>query len=488
MSRRSSVAGDQQRVRSLGKGRKSEPLAQHRPEDVACDMCVGMKRRAAKSCLSCLASFCEAHLQPHYESPVLMKHKLVAAAGQLQEKICTHHDKLREVFCRTDQQCICLLCMMEEHKTHETVSAAAERTEKQKQLAATLMRSQSKIQGRVKKWQNLQQAVEALRHSAQTAMEENERIFSELVRAIERRHAEVRELIRAQEKAVVTRAVGVLDQLEREIAELRRRHAELEQLAHTDDHIHFIQSWQSLSAPSGYEDVSNITVNSLSSFGPTRKAISELKERLADTCKGELLKISAAVKEVDILQAQEPQTREDFLQYACQLTMDPATAHSNLHVTEEGTRVRMVSDPRPCSESPDRFENWQQVLCREGLSGARCYWEVELRASEADVAISYRGISRKGVSNECSFGWNDRSWSLYCSDSKCSFVHNNSSTAVPLPGSSRIGVYLDHGAGVLAFYAVSDTMTLLHRLQTMFTEPVYPGFGVWGYGSTLKLL
>ncbi|XP_035271049.1 E3 ubiquitin/ISG15 ligase TRIM25-like isoform X14 [Anguilla anguilla] len=266
------------------------------PGDVACDFCNGKKHKAVKSCLVCLASYCETHLQPHYESPAFKKHKLVKATGNLQEKICSHHDKLLEIYCLTDQQGICYLCTMDEHRGHDTVSAAAGRTEKQKQLGATRNKFQQKIQEREKELQDVRQAVRSLKRSAQAAVEDSERIFTDLIRSIERRRSEVKELIRDQEKAAVSRTEGLLERLEQEIAELRRRDAELEQLSHTEDHIHFLQSCQPLCVPPGPDDLPSITVSPHISFEAVRKSVSELKEQLEDFCKVELVKISESVQ------------------------------------------------------------------------------------------------------------------------------------------------------------------------------------------------
>ncbi|KAJ7998054.1 hypothetical protein DPEC_G00218560 [Dallia pectoralis] len=117
------------------------------------------------SCLVCLASYCETHLLPHYEVAPLKKHKLIKATTQLQEKICCHHDKLLEVFCRTDQQCICYQCVMDEHKGHDTVSAAAERTEIQKQQGFSQQKVQQKVSEIEKKLNDLQQAVHFIKVS-----------------------------------------------------------------------------------------------------------------------------------------------------------------------------------------------------------------------------------------------------------------------------------------------------------------------------------
>ncbi|KAJ8358008.1 hypothetical protein AAFF_G00043610 [Aldrovandia affinis] len=312
------------------------------PGDVACDVCTGRKHKAVKSCLVCVASYCETHLQPHYESPAFKKHKLTPATGHLQEKICSHHDKPLEVYCRTDQQCICYQCLMDEHRGHDTVSAAAGRTEKQKQLGATQRESQQRIQEREKELQDLRQTADSLTRSAQAAVEDSERIFTELIRSFERRRSEVKELIRDQEKAEVSRAERLIEQLEQEIAELRRRDAELEQLSHTEDHIHFLQSYQATGGR---------------------------------VCKGELVKISQTVEKVHIL---EPRTREDFLQYSCQLTLNPNTANRRLRLSEGNREVTCVGQDQSYPDHPERFDYWAQVLCREGLSG-RSYWEAEWR-------------------------------------------------------------------------------------------------------------
>ncbi|XP_059391402.1 tripartite motif-containing protein 16-like [Carassius carassius] len=446
--------------------------------DVQCDVCTGRKYKAVKSCLMCLNSYCQNHLEQHESWFKGKRHSLTEATGRLQEMICQKHEKILEIFCRTEQKCICVLCAMDEHKNHNTVSAAAQRTEKQRQLKKT----QKTLQQREKYLQQLRETVESHKVSAQTAVEESERIFTELIRSIERSRSELIRLIRDQEKTAVSRAEGRLERLEQEINDLRRREAELEQLSHTQDHIQFLQSFPSLSALPESTDVNDDLFCSLVSSDGLRESVHQLRDKLEDFCKEELKKISDRVTITNIV----PRTRNDFLQYSRQLTLDLNTVNKWLVVSESNRVITDTDILQFYPDHPDRFDVCQ-VLCRESVCG-RCYWEVEWSGCEGVfISVSYKSISRKGQGYECKFGSNDQSWSLYSTPSRYSFGHNNIWTSVPVESiSSRIGVFVDHSAGTLSFYSVSDTMSLIHTVQTTFTQPLYPGFWV-NSGSSVKL-
>ncbi|XP_026790839.3 tripartite motif-containing protein 16-like [Pangasianodon hypophthalmus] len=455
------------------------------PGDVKCDSCIGRKRKAVNSCLVCQASYCEDHLQPHYQSPAFKKHKLVEACAERKEKICSQHDKLIEIYCRTDQSFICYLCTMDEHKGHDTVSTKAERTEKQNELKEEQMKSQQRIQEKQKEVQELKQTVDTIKMRSQAAVDDSERIFTELISSMEKKRSEVKKLIRAQEKAELSRAERLLKQLEQEIADHKRRVTELEQLSHTHDHIHFLQSFPSLCVPPGCEDSPSTTVNQHLSFDGVKKSLSDLKKRVEKICEKEFNKIRPQAAAVQMILPSEPKSREDFLQHFSYLTLDPNTAYRKLVLSEKNRAMTCSGTDQRYSDHPERFDYWIQVLCKESVCG-RCYWEVEWSGFGVYISVSYKEISRKGKGNECMFGRNSQSWSLRCSSSSVCFWHSDIETELQGPASSRIGVYVDHSAGTLSFYSVSDTMRLLHRVHTTFTQPLYAGFCTF-YNSTVRL-
>ncbi|CAL8345233.1 unnamed protein product [Merluccius merluccius] len=457
------------------------------PGDVECDVCAGgRKRRAVRSCLVCLASYCEPHLQPHYESAAFKKHRLVPASETLRETICPRHDKLLEVYCRTDRQCICYLCLTDEHKGHDTVLAETEIHEKKTRLGEMKRHSQHKIREREREAQELRQAIMSLTRSTRTAIEESDKVFTELIRSIELKRFEVRELMGVQERTAVRQAKELLAKLEKETNELKRRDAELEKLSDTEDHVQFLQSCESLSAPPEAGDLPSVTVDPNLNFDLVMAAVNDFKSLLQEVCQGGFSSIFERVKDVDPLHNSNPRTRDDFLQYYNDLLLDANTANPYLILSEGRRGVRTWTEPQAYPENPERFTRWAQVLCRAGMAG-RCYWEVEWRGGGGvSVGVCYKGMAREGAGSDCKLGHNSKSWSLDCSPTACSFHHNKDVVAIAIPCANRIGVYLDYRAGVLSFYSVPEEMILLHRVRTTFTQPLFPGFWV-GLGSTLRL-
>uniref|UniRef100_A0A4W5N9Y5 Uncharacterized protein n=1 Tax=Hucho hucho TaxID=62062 RepID=A0A4W5N9Y5_9TELE len=128
--------------------------------EVACDVCTGTKLKALKSCLECLTSFCEIHLQPHQRVAGMKRHKLIDPVENLEDRLCKKHDRLLELFCRTDQTCVCQFCTETDHKTHHIVPLEEEFGERKAQLGKTEAQVQQMIQERLQKVQKIKHSVE----------------------------------------------------------------------------------------------------------------------------------------------------------------------------------------------------------------------------------------------------------------------------------------------------------------------------------------
>ncbi|XP_073799973.1 uncharacterized protein isoform X1 [Danio rerio] len=207
--------------------------------DVECDACTGNKQKAVKSCQECRNSYCPDHLQQHESLFRGRGHNLMEATGRLQEMICPQHNKVMEIYCRTDQRCICVLCLVDEHKHHDTVTTAVARQEKQKQFGEAQRNIQKKILEKTKDLKQMRDAMESHKHSAQMTVEDSERVFAELIRDIEKRRSEMTKMIREQVKAAKSRAEEHVARLELELDNLKFKDSELKKIVETKDHINF---------------------------------------------------------------------------------------------------------------------------------------------------------------------------------------------------------------------------------------------------------
>ncbi|XP_028457975.1 tripartite motif-containing protein 16-like protein [Perca flavescens] len=412
--------------------------------------------------------------QPHSGVVPFKKQKLGEASTQHPKKTCPHQ---LEVFCRTDHYCICYKCAFEQHKGHDTVSAAKEMAEKQKKLGGIRQDNKERIENVEKYVKQLQKEVEATSRSADKALENCEMMSTEIDR-LTKKNADVKQQIKTDQEREVNRAKELQKKLQQELAALRRREDNLEKLSHTRDNVQFLRVYFSLPDISTSAIIPDINIRPLQHFDDVTTTVSDAIAKLKDSYGKELNKISGAVSKVYVLLPQDPRFQ-----------MDPNTASTTMVLSEENRKATSVQDDRSYPCHPDRFMDRPQVLSSRPLPSGPRYWEVLWGGLGVTVAVAYKGIARTG--EESIFGNNDKSWALESVAKGAysfNFKHNGKKISLSGPQFSRLGVYVDYKAGILSFYSVSETetITLLHKEKTTFTQPLYAGLGVFYKGSTAE--
>lgn len=99
--------------------------------------------------------------------------------------------------------------------------------------------------------------------------------------------------------------------------------------------------------------------------------------------------------------------------------------------------------------------------------------EIELSGEGAHVGVTYKSIDRKGEESVDCITGNDFSWCLGRNRRGLSAWHADVETPLEDTGIAKIGLYIDFFQGSIAFYNVTDTMTLLHKYKADFIEPLY---------------
>ncbi|TDH09994.1 hypothetical protein EPR50_G00092170 [Perca flavescens] len=245
-----------------------------KPAEVPCDVCTGTKLKALKSCLVCLASYCETHLEPHLTMSGLKRHQLIDPVENLEGRMCTKHDKLLELFCKKDLMCVCMLCTISDHVLHDVVHLKEEYEEKKAELGKTEAEIQQMIQKRQLKIQEIKHSVELSEEDADREIAEGVQVFTALKESVERNQAELIDTIKEMQRKTEKQAEGFIKELEQEISELKKRSTEVEQLSQSEDHFHFLQSFAFLNTALPTKDWTKVKVHP-----PIKGTVLDLVER-----------------------------------------------------------------------------------------------------------------------------------------------------------------------------------------------------------------
>ncbi|XP_042340328.1 E3 ubiquitin-protein ligase TRIM21-like [Plectropomus leopardus] len=424
-----------------------------KPGKVPCDVCTGTKLKALKSCLVCLTSYCETHLEPHLTMPGLKRHQLIDPVENLEYRICTKHDKPLELFCKTDQTCVCTLCPVSDHKMHDVVPLREEYEGKKVKLEAEI---QQMIQERRLKIQEIEQSVNLSVKDAKKEIAEGVQVFMALKESVERSLDEFIKTIEKKQKTTQKQAEVFIKELEQEISELKKRSSEVEQLSRSEDHLHLLQSVQSLKAAPPTKDWTQVRVRP-SYKGTVVRAVSQL----VDTLRKEMKKpLDTELKRVQ--------------QYAVDVTLDPDTAHPALILSDDGKQVEHGDGWKNLSDNPERFSVCAYVLGKQNFCSGRFYFEVQVKGKPTwSLGVVRESINRK---REITLSPQNGGWTI--------FFHENEYVALDAPPVSlslksrpqKVGVFVDYEEGLVSFYDKDAAALIYSFTGCSFTEKLFPFF------------
>ncbi|XP_042246929.1 E3 ubiquitin-protein ligase TRIM39-like [Thunnus maccoyii] len=430
-----------------------------KPGEVPCDVCTGTKLKALKSCLVCLTSYCETHLEPHLTASRLKRHQLMDPVENLEDRMCMKHDKPLELFCKTDQTCVCMLCSVLNHKTHDVVPLEEEYEGKKAELGKTEAEIQQMIQKRRLKIRKIKRSVNLSKKDANREKAEGVQVFTALKESVERSLNELIETIEEKQRTTEKQAEDFIKELEQEISELMKRRSEVKQLSRSEDHLHLLQNFPSLKAAPPTKDWTEVSVRPPSYEGTVVRAVTQLEETLSK----EMKKLLA---EVELKRVQ---------QYAVDVTLDPNTAHPKLILSDDAKQVNYGDVKKNLPDNPKRFSNCPCVLGKQSFSSGRFYFEVQVKGkTDWALGVARESINRKG---KITLSPEDGYWTIWLRNRNEYKALAGPSVCLSLKSQpQKVGVFVDYKEGLISFYDVDAAALIYSFTGCSFTEKLYPYF------------
>ncbi|XP_030200375.1 E3 ubiquitin-protein ligase TRIM39-like [Gadus morhua] len=426
--------------------------------EVPCDVCNGTQLKAVKSCLVCLTSYCQSHLKPHQRVAGLKKHRLVEPMDRLDDRMCKEHDRLLELFCKTEQVCVCRLCTVTDHKSHPVIPLKEEYEVKTAQLGKIEAGVKQLIKERQKNIQDIKDTVKRSKADADREITDGVQVLTALMRCIEKCRDDLNQMVKEKLKSTVKQAEDLIKGLEREIEDLTNRSSEVKQLSHTKDHLHFLQAFRSLKDPPPTRDWTTVEVRPPSYVGTLRRSLDQLEETLNMEMK--------KLRDAELKRVQQNEV---------DVTLDPDTAYPWLTLSEDGKQVHDGGVKKKLQDNPKRFTRCVYVLTRRSFSSGRFYFEVQVKDKTGwSLGVVRGSIARKGLTHQNpETGY----WTLLYYQDGLVFS-DNPSVRLPLRAElQKVGVFVDYDEGLVSFYDVEARVHLYSATGCTFSEPLYPFLG-----------
>uniref|UniRef100_A0A1A8RD37 Uncharacterized protein n=4 Tax=Nothobranchius TaxID=28779 RepID=A0A1A8RD37_9TELE len=451
---------------------------------VQCDFCIDPRNAATKSCLECLSSYCNDHLESHYTDSALRRHTLVGPVANLVDNVCKEHHKLLKLFCRDDGVVLCDICVSSHHTNHDVVPVQWGYNNMQDMLGELEIKVQRKIQERLQKVQNMRTSVEKSKREAQEVMAKGTQDLSELVFEMEKIQLELVRVVEEKRKTAEEEAEGLINRLEREISDLKETATKLEKLKQSKDLPSFLQSYQNQPLLPPTMDLSGFVFTKHLEIQHThtslRRSISQLRTL-----------VSQMNKEINRFSSCPDASNEVMLQYMQQhevnIVLDPETAHPLLSVSADGKRVWYNSGTGLWGNQilrPNTFTVHLAALGQRGFSSCKFYFEVFVgQKTEWCLGVATASIQKNGAmvrDSGCGL------WSIWFLMDKFE-TFSSPGVSVHAGKVEKVGVFVDWDGGEISFFDVVKATPIYSFTECLFSEELYPYFNPCDneYGSNL---
>ncbi|XP_074479620.1 E3 ubiquitin-protein ligase TRIM21-like [Sebastes fasciatus] len=434
------------------------PRQASKNDDVPCDICQGNSVMAVKSCLACQMSYCEIHLTPHLRDSVLTKHRLTDPATFVTSHLCRIHNKVLDKFCKSHQTPICIKCRELDHKHHEIISIEKESKRVRTQMKKSEAEFQQMIQTRIKKLEEINTSAKLSKVNKELEIQKSIEVVTMVISVIEKNQASLIEKMEQKQEVAEKTEGELIKELGQEINELQRRRSELQHLEHSDDPLHILQCFPSLSSPLFSRDWSEVRAQPDGYIGTVRRAFT----KLVDVC--HTLEKKLAAEEMS-----------KTYQYEAHVTLDPVTASGWLSLSADGKQVSLSHQqkkPAP-PDDPLRFDSCVSVLGKQSFTSGKHYWEVQVGdKTDWDLGVARESINRKGaitVRPDCGY------WAI-CrrKGGSLSACAGPSVTPHLQETPQKVGVFLDCDEGSVSFYDAEAKAHIYTYGECGFNEPLYP--------------
>ncbi|CAL8289671.1 unnamed protein product [Lota lota] len=429
------------------------------PAEVPCDVCTGTELKAVKSCLMCLISYCQPHLEPHQRVAGLKKHQLVEPMDRLEDRMCKKHDRLLELFCKTEQVCVCHFCTEGDHRSHPVVPLKEEYEMKRAQLGKIEAEVQQMIQEKKRKIKEIKDTVEMGKKDADQEIADGVQVLTALICCIEKCRDDIHQTVIEKLKSTEKQAEDLIKELEQEIEDLVSRSSEMKPLSHIKDHLHFLQAFRSLKNPPPTRYRATVEVRPPSYVGTLRRSLDQLEE----TLNMEMKKLCGAAE------------LKRVQQYEVDVTLDPDTAHPCLILSEDGKQAHDGGVVKKLPDNPKRLTYYPRVLSRQSFSSGRFYFEVQVK----DKTVWRLGVARESINRKAVIKLTPETsyWAIIFNKDGLIF-NDNPEVCLPLrPKLQKVGVFVDYDEGLVSFYDVEARVHLYSATGCTFSEPLYPLLG-----------